>query len=865
MTNLDQRLDYKHIFKNLVKKAKITGDQIFGLCPVHDDNNPSFSADLKTGKCKCFSCGFEGNYISLYATLNHIDNATAFKRICEENNIITEQQKEKETKEKTSSAPINYSLQEYADEKHLPIAYLQTVWGLSDYQLKRGSCVKIPYYDINGDLKCVRYRNHPKSARRFMWRKGDSAILYGLQFLKDALENKRPVILVEGESDAQTLAYLGFDALGVPGASTFKASEVATLQGCKVFVHVEPDRGGDVFLRSIINIFREHKFTGELFRFSCNDAGAKDPSALYIQNGDSTAPKIQSLLDAAQKVDFMNEENPVTITGAPINLRIPAGYLTTDNGIWKLSEKINKPDELIIKTPIMITKRIKSYDEAEEKIEITFKRDNKFISGIFDRKTIFNSNNILELTGMGATISSANSKNVVKYLTDLETENVEALPVSYSTKTLGWIDENKFLPFHAPGVELDANGSLSQWAGSCVRKGNLANWCELMRPHRDRYKFRFILAASFTAPLLKILKCRSFIVYNWADSRGGKTAALKAALSVWGNPDRMMITFNATSVALERMASFFCDIPLGIDERQLAGSNQEGIEKIFYMLGNGISKGRGTKNGGIESISTWRTVAMTTGEEPVTNSNTMTGVSTRTIEIVGAPFDTEQQAQEMHKHCSDTTGEAGFEFMAQIIKAGNDPILQKYNYLYSEIQKMAGDINGSHLASLAAVATADALESEILFKEPKDKAERDALTMIRSIVADMKINTVPDVNVSACAYILDFYNANKERYFSLEGQGQGLYGWTFNGSYERSSINIFANYLKKILEDGGFSYRKTMSFLKNNGGCETDGKNEHYTVVKKLNGRSVRVVALNLYKLQEITGSAETQQQELPF
>ena len=95
-----------------------------------------------------------------------------------------------------------------------------------------------------------------------------------------------------------------------------------------------------------------------------------------------------------------------------------------------------------------------------------------------------------------------------------------------------------------------------------------------MAPHRDRDKFRFILAASFAAPLLRIVKQRIFFVYNWGGSKGGKTATMKAALSAWGDPERLMISFNTTIAGLERTAAFYCDLPLGIDERQQAGDKQ---------------------------------------------------------------------------------------------------------------------------------------------------------------------------------------------------------------------------------------------------------------------------------------------------
>lgn len=71
-------------------------------------------------------------------------------------------------------------------------------------------------------------------------------------------------------------------------------------------------------------------------------------------------------------------------------------------------------------------------------------------------------------------------------------------------------------------------------AAAYCQTGSFDKWKDTMQPHRERDKFRFILAAAFAAPLLRIIKQRIFFVYNWGSSKGGKTAGLKAALSAWG-------------------------------------------------------------------------------------------------------------------------------------------------------------------------------------------------------------------------------------------------------------------------------------------------------------------------------------------
>lgn len=48
--DLDRLVDYRTEYCSVIKKHKITGDNLTGLCPFHDDRANSFSVDLKTGK-----------------------------------------------------------------------------------------------------------------------------------------------------------------------------------------------------------------------------------------------------------------------------------------------------------------------------------------------------------------------------------------------------------------------------------------------------------------------------------------------------------------------------------------------------------------------------------------------------------------------------------------------------------------------------------------------------------------------------------------------------------------------------------------------------------------------------------------------
>ena len=98
--DIDRVVDYKSEYQGYIKKAKITGDQLIGLCPFHDDRNNSFSVNLKTGQWHCFSEDIGGNFTQFYADINGIDTKEAYKQILEKYGISQEEKKEEARPEK---------------------------------------------------------------------------------------------------------------------------------------------------------------------------------------------------------------------------------------------------------------------------------------------------------------------------------------------------------------------------------------------------------------------------------------------------------------------------------------------------------------------------------------------------------------------------------------------------------------------------------------------------------------------------------------------------------------------------------------------------------------------------------------------
>lgn len=846
--DLDQIVDYRAEYMAVVEKHKIVGDNLTGLCPFHKDTNNSFSVDLKTGQWHCFSEDIGGNFVSFWAKYRGIDTKEAYKEILDRYGIRQEERPAE--KPKQTGGLIPYTIEQYSFDKRLPVDFLKQTCRVETGKDRDGTeYLKMPYYFENGKPAATRKRYGQKE---FRWMKGSRGkiCLYGEWRIAE-IKKVGWCILVEGESDTQSLWYMGLPAIGVAGASMFKAYQTMVLQGLKVYIHKEPDGGGETFYKKLCHAFDETGFDGELFVWSCQSLGKKDPSDVYLAyDKDEGKRLIQEAVKKAKPVDLKLELQEETASGAPISLRTPEGWLFSDKGISWIDPKTHTPAS-VCRTPIILTQHLKSIETGEEKIEIAFKRrDGQWQTAIYPRSVIFSSRSVTTLADLGCTVTSENAKNVVKFLGALEAENYENIPEMESTSTFGWQPGKRFLPGHDDGITLDIDPSQRNMAAAYCQNGTMERWIEHMAPHRQRDKFRFILAASFAAPLLRIVKQRIFFVYNWGGSKGGKTAALKAALSAWGDPERLMVNFNATQVGLERTAAFYCDLPLGIDERQLAGNNQGSLEKIVYMIASGTGKIRGAKSGGIQTVQQWRTVALATGEEPLSTDTSQTGVSTRVLELYGGPFDNEQDAALMHQQAALDCGWAGPAFIDHILQMDEREIVEQYEEMQTYVRDISNGKNGSHIAGIAAVALADSMIDQLFFGGSPEQSREAAKRMAASILINQVESNATDVNENAVQFVVDWVLANKA-YFGQNAVGTCL-GFT---SDTGNTAYIFPTMLNQALSKAGYSPRKTMKYLAERGliGTEKDkatGKIA-YSVRKWFTNRVSRFVEFYIGKIAE--------------
>lgn len=464
--DLDRLVDYKTEYCSVIKKHKITGDNLTGLCPFHNDNNNSFSVDLRTGMWKCHAEDRGGNFITFYAELNGLDNHEAYKQILEKYGALHEPQEK--PKPKAKSGLSHYTLAQYSFEKRLPEEWLKDQCCLQTKKDRDGiQYIHIPYYREDGSEATFRKRYADK---QFRWKygAGKDICLYGA-WKMESVRKIGYAALVEGESDSQSMWYMGISTLGVPGASMMRSAWAGQLQDLKIYIHVEPDKGGETFLAKVTRALREGGFIGEVYKWSCRTLGCKDPSEVYLKYGkEDAAAKILKAISNAEQIDIDDDAIPEAVEGAPVNLRQPEGWIYSDKGISVIDEKKYAP-VMVCRTPIIITQRLRSMETGEEKIEVAFKRDGQWSRAIYPRSTIFTARGITALADLGCTVTSENAKHVVKFLAALEAENIDIIKKADSTSTFGWQSGKRFIPGHDKDIVLDIDPS---------QRGMAAAYCQ---------------------------------------------------------------------------------------------------------------------------------------------------------------------------------------------------------------------------------------------------------------------------------------------------------------------------------------------------------------------------------------------------
>lgn len=514
-------------------------------------------------------------------------------------------------------------------------------------------------------------------------------------------------------------------------------------------------------------------------------------------------------------------DNVTSFTGQPMELNA-GDWEAEDTGIFK---KNGFNDEMACPHPIMPIERLVNIDTGEEKLKLAFRKGAIWRKIIVSKIVLANSNKVTELAGSGIAVTSQTARAFVSYISDLENLNYDIIPERKSIGRCGYIADEGFSPF-VEGLIFDGDANFKGMFEAIRSRGSVEKWLETAKEVRGMsLTARILLAASFASPLLEPLNCLPFFVHLWGvDSGTGKTVALMVAASVWGDPTigSFVKTFDGTTVGLEKTAAFLNNLPLCLDELQLAKDLKGRTNFDVYKLAQGVWRTRGNRSGGVDLTPTWRNCILTTGESPLTGQAAGAGAVNRVLDIECRSAQAViRDGMRISSIIKRNYGFAGRIFVEELYQPGVlEQVTERYRQLFQQLNDM--DTTEKQAMAAAAIILADELACRWIFQGTERPL---TIEQISEFLASRAAVSAGDRGYQ---YLCDWVTQHSNQLVGRSDTVEVL------GALDGNRAYIIRSVFERILQDAGYSTAAMISYLKQEHLIETRGRNN--TKGKRING-----------------------------
>lgn len=493
------------------------------------------------------------------------------------------------------------------------------------------------------------------------------------------------------------------------------------------------------------------------------------------------------------KTDGNSEKgNRTDFTHQPFSLRC-GEWVADDKGIYYLRPcGYGWKAEYASDKPVIPTKVIENKETNTESVELAYGYELRKRK-IYSKSVISNKSKIVELAGDGIDVTSEKAGNLVKYLNTVINLNGDIIPKQEAVSRLGWFN-NEFIPYDGNAVLDNADTATNLINAVTEQAGTLEEWADYIKPLRENnLYFRLVLAASFASVLIEKVNALPFFVHLWGGTGAGKTVALMAAASVWGNPKqgKYLLTLNMTANALMEISAMLYNLPLIGDELQtIKNEHNTSYDKIVMQLTEGISRGRMNSNLKTQEQKAWKNVFITNGEEPITQFNSGGGVVNRVIELEC----TEKlipNGNETVNFITNHYGVAGRKFIEHIKTKTKEQLIEDFSAV-TKLFLDTADTTEKQALPMALLYIADGLANECIFHSD----EMD----VRECAAMLKTNAQVDVAERAYRTIIDTIAENSDK-FDTERDSDRVFSAYWGRKYYNGDVKIIKTVLERLLKE----------------------------------------------------------------
>ena len=523
----------------------------------------------------------------------------------------------------------------------------------------------------------------------------------------------------------------------------------------------------------------------------------------------------------------------------PIDLLLPypSKFLFTTEGIKRWTKDYGYVT--CCHTPVVITKRF-LLQTNKIQYEVAFlNHADKWRSVTVDADVLADNRKIVQLANYGVGITSIDAKYLSAFLMELINFQGNKFTISTVDKhsKIGWLDDDctKFIsPYDDQNADYIVERNNYNYSKIFATKGDCHKWIsEFTNKFSDNTVAKFIFGAALLAPLVKPLNLMNVWLHIHGPSSSGKTAIVKAAVSLYGNP----ATKNGLGRTLDASKAYFMSVveglncfPILFDELESLPNKfkNENIQSLIYNFTGGTSGQRGTRNGEERELKTFNNVIITTGEQPISTDNSKRGAVKRLIEMRFSQSLDEQIARYIHIFFEKNYGHFGQKWIDYVVKnistlqVNFDGLLAKVfntspddSQLEKDFKKSLNNYDATNLkVVLASLFAFKHFINDVLMKESAsdatanlnatyEKLDEILQTDLQKIIEFLPTMTQLDETERAKDSLTDFVNGHPKNFAKQTANGEELAaeGYeTYGKKYLNGDVAFFKTSLTKILE-----------------------------------------------------------------
>ena len=444
----------------------------------------------------------------------------------------------------------------------------------------------------------------------------------------------------------------------------------------------------------------------------------------------------QKIADAKKAHD----DNPPTacqfVSDCPVDLVLPQGLFLSQRGISivdfdkpaKTRTTIEACQNVIVPTCIY---REVTFNASEpvngDQYRIAVKNGSVWRTAVVDAKKLTDAKSVQSLAQIGALISNPNhfAKAMTKLIALNEANGV--LPVKKVFTQPGWYGGNFIAPVGNDDY-IVKNGDFD-YLRTFTPRGDKDAWLDMLAkvifhdPNApaadsdfDRQTFindniqrgyvnvtaAVTVGAAAGAPLIEPLALRNQQLALGFGSGNGKTALGNFVASIFGNPDTLVATFNATYNYLENLAVKLNGFAHVVDELQAAKKTvRENMDEFLYNFSGGSTRGRADKEGQARKTFRYSGCRIFTGEQNILATNSGQGAIARVFVISYPVLFADSFAVQLHKFPFENFGLFSNP-LVDYIAANKDNLVNLFNRSHNSLsESITKDLLPGHATFLA--------------------------------------------------------------------------------------------------------------------------------------------------------------------